>query len=245
MASLSTSAQSPDAVAADVLVVAVGKSEFGPVLLPGSEDVDSALGGRLAAVLADLGASGDEGEVTRFASLGAVAAPVIVVVGLGTLEGAPTDEVVRKAAGNATRALAGRTTVAFALPGSADAVAEGALLAAYAVKAAPGKGPVENIVILGEGDAPRRPAIVAQSVNLARELVNLPPNLLFPAILADRAVSEVEGTGIEATVFTETELEAGGFGGILGVGQGLSQPSPARAARLGSGGCHEDGCAGG
>jgi leucyl aminopeptidase len=225
MASLSTSTESPDAAVADVLVVAVGKSEFGPVLLPGSEDVDSALGGRLAAVLTDLGASGDEGEVTRFASLGAVAAPVIAVVGLGELEGAPTEDVLRKAAGTATRALAGRTTVAFALPGSSAAVAEGALLAAYSVKApAPGKGPVENIVILGEGEAPARSEILARSVNLARDLVNLPPNLLFPAVLADRAASEAEGTGIEVTVLTETELEAGGFGGIIGVGQGSANP---------------------
>lgn len=225
MASLSTSTLSPDAVVADVLVVAVGKSEFGPVLLPGSEDVDSALGGRLVAVLTDLGASGDEGEVTRFASLGATAAPVIAVVGLGALAGAPADDVLRRAAGAATRALTGRTTVAYSLPGSTAVVSEGALLAAYSVKApTPGKGPVENIIILGDGDAATRSEILALSVNLARDLGNLPSNLLTPSILADRAVSEVDGSGIEVTVFTEAELEAGGFGGIIGVGKGSANP---------------------
>jgi leucyl aminopeptidase len=225
MALLTTSTQSPDAVVADVLVVAVGKSEFGPVLLPGSEDVDSALGGRLAAVLTDLGASGDEGEVTRFASLGATAAPVIAVVGLGTLEGAPADDVLRRAAGAATQALTGRTTVAYSLPGSTAVVAEGALLAAYSIKTpSPGKGPVENIIILGDGEVPGRSEILARAVNLARDLGNLPSNLLPPAMLADRAVSEAADTGIEVTVLTETELAAEGFGGILGVGQGSANP---------------------
>jgi leucyl aminopeptidase len=225
MATLSSSTQSPAAAVADVLVVAVGKSDFGPVLLPGSEGVDSALGGRLASVLSDLGASGDEGEVTRFASLGAVAAPVIAVVGLGELEGEPSDDVLRKAAGTATRALAGRTTVAFALPGSPAAAAEGALLAAYSVKPpTAGKGPVENLIILGDGAAPTRSEILARSVILARDLGNTPSNLLPPAVLADRAVSEAEGTGVEVTVLDETELEAQGFGGIIGVGKGSDNP---------------------
>ena len=71
MATLSVSTDSPAAATVDVLVIAVSKGADGPLLLPGSEAVDSALGGGLSAVLADLGAGGDEGEVTRIASLGA------------------------------------------------------------------------------------------------------------------------------------------------------------------------------
>ncbi len=231
MASISTSVDSSTSAAADVLVIAIGKTDDGPVPLAGSEAVDAALDGRLAAVLADLGAGGDEGEVTRFASLGATTAPVIAAVGLGEIEGEPRDDAVRRATGAAIRALVGRETVALSLPGNPAAVAEGALLAAYAVKPSTnGKNPVSSVVILGAEDADataessRRAEILARSVTLARDLGNLPANLLPPAVFADRAVSEAEGTGIEVTVFDEAELEAGGFGGILGVGKGSLNP---------------------
>ena len=55
----------------------------GPVPAPGAEDVDAALGGSLAATLAALGATGKQDELTRIASGGALAAPLIVAVGLG------------------------------------------------------------------------------------------------------------------------------------------------------------------
>ncbi len=236
MATISVSTDSPTSASVDVLVIAVGKGADGPVLLPGSEAVDGALDGGLSAVLADLGASGDEGEVTRIASLGAVAAPVIAVLGLGEVDGGvPSSDVLRKAAATVVRALAGRGTVALSLPGSPDglaAAAEGALLAAYSVKEpAPGKAPVEDVIILGGTELPQRAAILARSVALARDLGNLPANLLPPEALADRAVSEAAGTGIEVTVLDEVELAAQGFGGILGVGKG--SVNPPRLVRLG------------
>jgi leucyl aminopeptidase len=237
MATLTASDDSPATAQADVLVIAVAKGADGPVPLPGSEAIDSALGGRLSAVLSDLGASGDEGEVTRFASLGAVTAPVIAAVGLGEVNGSgPSDEVVRRATGSAIRALAGRRSVAFALPAGADvrAAAEGAALAAFSVKQPPpGKAPVESIVMLG-GLADRSPLsraeILADAVALARELGNLPANLLPPAGLADRAVAEAGTCGVETTVLDEEQLAAQGFGGIIGVGQG--SVNPPRLVRL-------------
>src|SRR6185437_5757708 len=137
MATLTASNESPTTAQADVLVIAVAKGADGPVPLPGSEGIDEALSGRLATVLSDLGARGDEGEVTRFASLGAVTAPVIAAVGVGEVNGSgASDEVLRKAAGSAIRALAGRRRVALSLPAGADVTAtvEGAALAAFSVK---------------------------------------------------------------------------------------------------------------
>ncbi len=241
MATLSVSTAAPDAAEVDVLVIAAGKSADGPVPLPGSEAVDAALGGRLSAVLTDLGASGDEGEVTRFASLGAITAPLIAVVGLGDVtgvNGAVSADVLRRAAGAAVRALAGRERVAFSLPagdGGGDGAAEGALLASYAMKPATnGKAPVAEVVLLG-GEAngasgSSRAEILAGSVIMARDLGNAPANLLPPSVLADRAIAEAEGTGVEVTVLDEVELAAGGYGGILGVGQG--SVNPPRLVRL-------------
>ena len=230
MATLTTSNESATTAQVDVLVIAVAKGSDGPVPQPGSEALDAALSGRLAAVLADLGASGDEGEVTRFASLGAVTAPVIAAVGLGEVNGASaSDEVLRKAAGAAIRALAGQRRVGLALPDGTDvrAAAEGAALAAFSVKQPPpGKAPVGEIVLLGgAADAPlSRASILAEAVALARDLGNLPANLLPPAGLADRAVAEAATCGVETTVFDEQELQAQGFGGIIGVGKGSINP---------------------
>ena len=246
MATLSVSTDAPTSAAVDVLVIAVSKGADGPVPLAGSEAVDSALDGRLAAVLTDLGAAGDEGEVTRFASLGAVAAPVIAAVGVGELEGeVPSADVLRKVAGTVIRALAGRRSVALSLPSNDPsglaAAAEGALLASYSVKEpAPGKAPVEEVIVLGGGELPTRAAVLAGCVALARDLGNLPANLLPPEGLADRAVSESAGTGIEVTVLDEVELAAQGFGGILGVGKGSVNPPASGSARLESGGGDQD-----
>jgi leucyl aminopeptidase len=233
MATLTASNESPAAAEVDVLVIAVAKGEDGPVPQPGSEEIDAALSGRLAAVLSDLGASGDEGEVTRFASLGAVTAPVIAAVGIGEINGnGASDEVLRKAAGSAIRALAGRRRVALSLPSrDLSAAVEGAALAAFSVKQPPpGKEPVADILVLGAGGSAGdgspldRASILAESVALARELGNLPANLLPPAGLADRAVAEAATCGVETTVLDEEQLAEQGFGGITGVGQGSINP---------------------
>jgi leucyl aminopeptidase len=236
MATLTASNESPATAQADVLVIAVAKGTDGPVPLPGSEGVDEALSGRLASVLSDLGARGEEGEVTRFASLGAIQAPVIAAVGVGEVNGSgASDEVLRKAGGAAIRALAGRRRVAFALPaGDARAAAEGAALAAFSVKEpAPGKAPVQDIVVLGEAgedSSLSRAEILAGAVALARDLGNLPANLLPPAGLAERAAAEAATCGVETTVLDEEQLAAEGFGGIIGVGQG--SVNPPRLVRL-------------
>jgi leucyl aminopeptidase len=237
MATLTASNDSPAAAEVDVLVIAVAKGEDGPVPQPGSEELDAALSGRLSAVLSDLGASGDEGEVTRFASLGAVKAPVIAAVGIGEVNGkGASDEVLRKAAGSAIRALAGRRRVALSLPAGAgvSAAVEGAALAAFSVKQPPpGKEPVSDIVLLGasgDGAPLDRASILAEAVALARELGNLPANLLPPSGLADRAVAEAATCGVETEVLDEEQLVAQGFGGITGVGQG--SVNPPRLVRL-------------
>jgi leucyl aminopeptidase len=107
------------------------------VTVVGAGDVDAALGGRLAETVATLGGTGKAGEVTKVATAGALKAPLVVAVGLGdAAEGGYDLEVLRRAAGAAVRSLAGTPRVAIALPAEdpqrIGAVAEGALLGAYA-----------------------------------------------------------------------------------------------------------------
>ena len=66
----------------------------------------------------------------------------------------------------------------------------------------------------------------------------MPADRLGPADFADRTRECVAGLPVSVDVFDETDLEEGGFGGILGVGRGSSRPprlvrvdySPADAA---------------
>ncbi|MBO0808498.1 MAG: hypothetical protein J2P32_09380, partial [Actinobacteria bacterium] len=77
------SGTSPVAAEADAVVIAVMPGPDGLVLAPGAEDIDKALAGSLAATLATLGASGEPGEVTKIATGGRLAAPLLAVAGLG------------------------------------------------------------------------------------------------------------------------------------------------------------------
>src|SRR5262249_57975434 len=71
---------------ADALVVAVSTGPGGPQLAPGTKDADDALGGTLAATLAALGATGEAGEVTKIATGGRPAAPLIAAVRIGAAD---------------------------------------------------------------------------------------------------------------------------------------------------------------
>ena len=70
----------------------------------------------------------------------------------------------------------------------------------------------------------RQAEVVAQAVCWARDLVNTPAGDLPPAKIADAAKRMAEQVGLWCKVWTEKELEKGGFGGILGVGAGSVNP---------------------
>jgi leucyl aminopeptidase len=69
-----------------------------------------------------------------------------------------------------------------------------------------------------------RGAIVGQSVNLARELVNLPPGRKPPRLLADRIRDEATAAGLTAEVWDEDRIREERLGGLLGVAAGSDEP---------------------
>jgi leucyl aminopeptidase len=222
----------------DAVVVGVVSNESDVGLAPGSEDVDRAFGGDLAALLGHLGATGAQGEVTKLPSFGKLTTPVVVSVGLGD---SYDEEALRRAAGAALRSLAGSATVAVALPASTaaevSAVAAGALLGNYAYLAyRTGNGhkqPVGDVTIVSGTDAEdalRRAEVLAESVTLVRDLVNTPPSDLSPEILAETAEQVGGDSGLSVEVLDEKALVEGGYGGIAGVGQG--SVNPPRLVRL-------------
>jgi leucyl aminopeptidase len=218
---------------ADAIVIGVAAGGDAPALAPGAQDVDAALGGNLAATLADLGATGDPEEVTMVATAGQLAAPLVAAVGLGDQ---PLDaETLRRAAGAAVRALTARKKrhIALALPArepaEAEAVALGALLGGYTFTRYTGNGqPDTELVLLTEGAAAKeglsRAQTLATAVSLVRDLVNTGPSDLTPAAFADEAQRVAAQAGLAVEVLDEQALAEGGYGGITGVGQGSVHP---------------------
>ena len=68
-------------------------------------------------------------------------------------------------------------------------------------------------------------AAVADGIFLARDLVNEPPNVLYPAEFARRAKAQLSKLGVKVEVLGEAEMKRQGFGALLGVGQGSVRES--------------------
>ncbi len=71
---------------------------------------------------------------------------------------------------------------------------------------------------------------VAEGVEIARDLVNEPPNVLFPAEFADRARA-LEKLGVQVTVLDEKAIAKLGMNALLGVGRGSARDSRLVAMR--------------
>ena len=74
---------SPAKTRSDAVVVGVCKTDKGPELAAGGEDVAAAFGRRLRPMLASLGVTGASGESVRIPTAGTLNAPLLVLVGLG------------------------------------------------------------------------------------------------------------------------------------------------------------------
>ena len=236
---LTVSTADARSTAADALIIGVTEDTAGPVPAHGSEDVNAALDGTLAATLTALGATGKQDELTKIASAGALAAPLIVAVGLG-----PGDqdgerarlESLRRAAGAAVRALNGTArSIALSLPArdeaETEAVALGALLGRYSFtryRSSPNgsaaAGHPDLTVLSSVGAAAGRARELADAMTLVRDLVNTSPADLYPETFAAEAKRVAVAAGLEIEVLDHVALAGGGYGGITAVGQGSVHP---------------------
>ena len=114
------------------------------------------------------------------------------------------------------------------------AVGEGSLLGAYEFTAYKSALPADRpapprsveLVVPDAGAAEAalaRVRAVADAVALTRDLVNTPPNDLFPAELAARGAAAGKKAGLSVEILDEEQLAAGGYGGILAVGGGSAR----------------------
>jgi leucyl aminopeptidase len=165
---------------------------------------------------------------------------LLLLVGLG----APADfgpEQLRSATATASKAAAaaGAKQLGLAMPveglapaGAATAMAEAVRLSLFAdqrfkSEADPKPCP-QQVELLGLPDAAHGAIANSQAmcsgVELARELVAAPPNVVTPAALADTAASIAREFGLELKVLERAECEALGMGSYLAVAQGSDLP---------------------
>ena len=251
--SLTSSTKKLSSLSADALVLGVEKTPDGPVVALPLEA--KGLPADLQLQAEALRVSGAADEVRTLPAPSGSAWPVIVLSGLG--DGRETDsraESLRRAAGAAARALTGREHAVFALPAQdvaeAAAVAEGAALGAFTFTAQkhatrkPSDSPLRRATIAAAGlpadelaPALTRAENLGRAVALSRTLTDLSPDTVYPHSFAElaRDLAAATSTGakgrLSVEVLAEDELAAGGYGGLMGVGQGAAHPP--RLVRIG------------
>jgi leucyl aminopeptidase len=230
---LTLSTRSAADTAGDALVVAVVAGDGGATLANG-HGLPRKTVSHLKSVITDLELAGKVGEVTTLAAVPDVAAKLVVLTGVGELPGKPDAaalEEVRKGFGAAVRSLSKKKKAVVVVPGSSvdlvAAVAEGVALGAYAVSKAgtTSTEAVAAVAVVGPADAASRKAVkraaaLGEAVAYTRDLVNLPPNLLYPETFVESLAARIKGTKVKLTSYDMKQLRAGGFGGTVGVGQG-------------------------
>lgn len=213
----------------------------GPEPGPGVRDVKSI---DLLGLYEAAGYKGKRGETLLVPNAGIddVEALAVLLLGVGPRRDAGPD-ACRRAIGRAAPQLAKRRRVATTLPQIAgrafedavQATVEGLLLGSYRFDRYKSDGErraLEEVEVLGGARADTRSAkaaltrgqVVAESQMWARDLVNTPAIDLSPAQLAKEAQAMAKEVGLTVKVWSEAELKRGGFGGIVGVGQGSVNP---------------------
>jgi leucyl aminopeptidase len=185
-----------------------------------------------------IGFTGKAGATARVPAPKGVSADSVLLVGLGDFDPAAEDvasthEALRRAAGAALRALDDVETIALALPASTpaevEAITVGAGLGAYRFLEyrSEGAAPGAVTVIGPKGKsftaAHQAGTVIAAATNRARDLVNTPPLDLYPESYAEIVKAQAKERKLKVTVLGEKELVAGGYGGIIGVGQGSTR----------------------
>jgi leucyl aminopeptidase len=203
---------------------------------------DRKLQGAVHDAMASKEFDGKPGSTLLIHGLGLVPARRVLLVGLGARDELTAD-TVRNAAGRvAERALALKAErVALELLGqerlgerrAAEVVAEGLVLGSwtfpgYHQQEDPNRVTPQFAVV---GDYGREAAagldqgrLAAEAANLARDLGQTPANMLYPALMAERAREVVSGLPVEVEVFDEHRLQELGMGAILAIGQGSVHP---------------------
>ncbi len=230
----------PAAAAVDCVVV--GAFADGRLTAAGQQ-LDAACGGRLAALIARGDIEGKAGKTALLHALPGIAAPRVLVVGLGEA-GKFGPAQYLKAVGDAARALKTGPVESVLLTlcevavkdrDAAWAIRQAVITAdhaCYRYTATLGADSpkrkhagLSRLELAGSDDAAlARGIAIAKGVAFTRELGNLPPNVCNPAYLAEQAQALAAAhAGVECEVLDEEAMRALGMGALLAVARGSAQ----------------------
>ena len=229
---------------ADTIIVNL----FEGVTAPGgaTRAVNDALNGAVSELIQNGDFSGKSGEAIILYPRGAIPARRVIIVGLGKasqfdLEG------VRGAAATAVRQarkhnadhvatiVHGAGIAGLPAAAAAQATVEGSLLAAYRFDADKEQEQQHNIdrLTVVESSTDKMDAIeggvaaaeaISAGVHLARDLVNMPPNVATPTKMAQAAEEIAQEQGMELTVGGRKWANKHDMGAFLAVAKGAGEP---------------------
>jgi leucyl aminopeptidase len=228
MIKLSASAKTPAFTRNQAIVIGV-KSVSGVLELL-DHTIDSAWLDGLN--LSALGASSKSEAIIR------VPAPndsVVALIGVGSDE--LDEDNRRELAGAAARALGAFEQITFDLPTSdardAVSILEGAGLGQYELTTYKGTDKSNTIKTKAvtvvttfkvSAAAIAKANITIDSIKATRDLVNTPPNVLYPGAFANLVSKRVKGSTLNLSTWDEKALARDKFGGLLAVGGGSARP---------------------
>jgi leucyl aminopeptidase len=229
-------ATAPPDLALDALAAPVAEGE---PLAGAAEQLNRAMDGLLAEMIANGEFKGRLHEVLPVPGHGRIAPHRVVLYGLGSTEDldgqrmrSAHHELVRASRAYGYRRLA----VLRAGPLREDSLAgvvEGCVMGTFEQRSRQtgeqaARRELSELWLLGFGLDREREVVAAQqsgeATNRAREWQNAPPNELTPEALAQEAGRIAQRRGLELEVLGPDELRAGGYHLILGVAAGSVQP---------------------
>lgn len=234
-----TQQQALIAIMADLLVLPVAQ---GAQNRDDVKSLDRLLNGALNAQIERVKFVGKEGEMLLFHTHTRLASPVVLLYGVGKIEGAER-ETWRRAGGKVqkeARSQGAKQVAWFVADKSQDvatlaAVAEGALLSSYVFdrykSEKNGKLAVETLTFVGphlQTSSPLSNALDAvqktvPGVFLARDLINEPASVSTPSYLAEHAVRIARIGKLTSDIFGPSKMKTAKMAGLLAVAQGSAE----------------------
>lgn len=223
-----------------IILVAEGKTLTGR-----AAEVDKAAGGALSRAAKAEGFTGKAGSSVEVLGASGLSLSRVRLQGLGkaseidvlALEKAGGEAVGKLEAAKETNGFIALDDIkGLKVPGAEAAarVAFGARLRAYRfdkykTAKADETSALAKLVVLATGATAARRAYlphekISEGINLARDLVNEPANILYPAEFAKRAKA-LSKVGVKVEVLSEAQMAKLGMGSLLGVGQGSVRDS--------------------
>ncbi|HEY5347346.1 MAG TPA: M17 family peptidase N-terminal domain-containing protein, partial [Rhizomicrobium sp.] len=215
-------------------------------LLPAAVKADRISGGALTRALKFSRFKGKPGQILEILAPSGTPASRILLLGLGKAPDLDAARLEGAVAGVMGRlATSGDAIVTFEIDVPKGAKMKSASVAAHVAFAARLKNyrfnqyRTKNLeehqtgiktakILVSDAAAARKAwaplSAVADGILLARDLVNEPPNVLFPAEFARRCKA-LSRLGVKVEVLGEAAMKKLGFGALLGVGQGSARES--------------------